>query len=195
MAARITLRMASVQTKTKSPIMFMNPHSAIRHKTFLIVIFGFLSFASLAMPYLASANTIPIKSDVWNPTILSGPLLICTGVPGSGAINATCNNLCDLVAQIAQIIYFMIAVVIWIVTPITITVAGIRLMMSGANVAEPTKENPGERSKAKKMITGVVVGTVIVLCSWLMVKTVVTFFGISGVGGFSPNVSVCPLSS
>ena len=85
----------------------------------------------IALPYVVLAKTAPINSNVWNPTILSGPLLICTGVPANGGpITNTCNNLCDLVAQIAQVIYFAIAVVIWIVTPITITIAGIRLMMS-----------------------------------------------------------------
>jgi hypothetical protein len=162
-------------------------------RKFLVAGLAFASIAMIALPYLALADHNAIKSNPFDPTILAGPLVVCIGTAGGNI--PPCNNLCDLIAQIANVIYFMMAVVIWIIAPITITIAGIRIMMAGGNIAAPTKENPGELSAAKKMITGAVVGIVIVLCAWLIVKTFVTAMGINGIGGFSSNTPACQISS
>jgi hypothetical protein len=138
----------------------------------------------IAMPSLAFAAHNSLKANVFDPAILAGPLLLCTGAPssgGGGAISNTCQNLCDLVAQIAQIIYYMIAVVIWIITPILIAVGGIMIMLGGAS--------PEMIGRGKKTITGAVWGIVIVLCAWLIVFTFVSAFGglSKYVGGFGGN--------
>lgn len=142
----------------------------------------------MAAPFIAFADHAPINSQVFFPTILNGPLLVCVGSTnnnnGTGSTLPPCNNLCDLVAQIANIIYFIIGVVIWIITPILIAVAGIMYMLGGPN--------PEMVGRAKKTITGAVWGVVIVLCAWLLVSTFVTFLNIKGIGGFgTPN---CTLS-
>jgi uncharacterized membrane protein YgcG len=139
------------------------------------------------MPSAAFAASNPIKSNVLDPLsslfALKGPLTVCVGAPSGNASSTTssmpiCNNLCDLVAQIANVIYFTIAVVIWIIAPILVAVGGVMIMLGGAN--------PGMIETGKKTITGAVWGIVIVLCAWLIVYTFVNAFGGLGkyVGGF-----------
>jgi len=141
-----------------------------------------------AAPFIAFADHASINSKVFLPTILNGPLLVCVGSTNNnntgGNTLPPCNNVCDLVAQIANIIYFMIGVVIWIVTPVLIATAGIMYMLGGPN--------PEMVGRAKKTITGAVWGIVIVLCAWLLVSTFVTFLNIKGIGGF--GLSSCDLS-
>ena len=135
---------------------------------------------AIAAPYLAFADHNPIKTNVFDPTILGGPLLVCVGADGLGgtAIPKNCENLCDLVAQIANVLYFMIGVVIWIIVPILVAIGGIMIMIGGAN--------PEMVGRGKKTITGAVIGLVIILCAWLIVFTFVSAFGNLGkyVGGF-----------
>src|ERR1700733_13887411 len=77
----------------------------------------------IAMPSVVFAATSAIKTNVFDPTILAGPLIVCVGTPSQTTqLLPVCQNLCDLVAQIAQIIYYAIAVVLWIVAPILIAV-------------------------------------------------------------------------
>jgi hypothetical protein len=145
-----------------------------------------LSVAMLALPYVVFAAHNTLKTNVFDPTILAGPLLICTGVPTSGGpITNTCQNLCDLVAEIAQIIYFMIAVIIWIVTPILVAVGGIMIMFAGAS--------PEMIGRGKKTITGAVWGVAIVLCAWVIVFTFISAFGnlskyVGGFGGSNGQI-------
>jgi Type IV secretion system pilin len=148
--------------------------------------------AAFAYTYSHRANT-----NVWNPSTLAGPLLVCGGDPvlkdangnvirdaqGNALPNPNaCHNICDVFEQIANIVYFTIAVVIWIITPLVIAIGGIFIMLGGAN--------PGMIERGKNSITGAVRGLVIVLCAWLLVKMVVspvTGLGISGIGGFSSS--------
>jgi hypothetical protein len=131
---------------------------------------------SLALPSLTFAQAV--NNNVWDINILKGPLVTCVGAPASGQPGTTpCQSLCDLVGQVAHVIYFMIAVVIWILTPIFVAWAGIRFMLSRGN-AEQT-------SKARKMITGIMIGLAITLCAYIIVFTFVSVFGLAQyVGGF-----------
>lgn len=144
----------------------------------------------LALPYVASADNAGVKSNVFNPTILRGPLLICVGASGTNGGNQlpVCNNVCDLVAQIANVIYYAIAVILWIITPIMIAVGGIMIMLGGAN-----SEMIG---RGKKTITGAVWSIVIVLCAWLIIATFLAAMGnlSNYIGGFG-GTSVCSVSS
>jgi Type IV secretion system pilin len=153
--------------------------STKRKLAFAIPVIAFVVFPSVLLVALASTT-----NNVWDVSILAGPLVTCTGT--GGGVPA-CQSLCDLVATVIHVVYFGIAVVIWIVTPIMFALSGIRFMMAGANPAQPTKEDPGARAKAKKMLTGTVIGLVIVLCAYLIVFTFVTVLNISGVGGFSAS--------
>ncbi len=147
----------------------------------LAIISLVLILVPVATPAAVFAASNPIKSNVFLPTILAGPLIVCVGASASNTGSNSlpvCSNLCDLVAQIANIIYFTIAVVIWIIAPILIAVGGIMIMLGGAN--------PGMIETGKKTITGAVWGIVIVLCAWLIVFTFVSAFGNLGqyIGGF-----------
>lgn len=133
-------------------------------------------------PTLAFAKSAGVNSNVWSPGILKGPLVTCTGT-GTGKVPYACESLCDLVSTFANVVYFFIGVVIWIVTPILFAWSGLLFMLS--------QGNPGRQGDAKKMITGTVIGILIVLCAYLIVFTFIKIVGISGVGGF--GTPACPL--
>ena len=136
-----------------------------------------ITLSILILPSLAFAFTAP---NVWDPTILKGPLITCSGSGNGGTMNTTCSSLCDLIYTAINVIYFAIAFVIWILAPILFGVSGIMFLISGAN--------PDLLSTAKKALTGTLWGVIIVLFSWLIINTVVTAFGITGVGGFGASV-------
>lgn len=156
----------------------MNPKAKVAYSIPVI--------AAIVLPYLvfvASAAPRPINSNVWNPTILKGPLVTCWGPPitfdSSGreiANTNACLNLCDLVGTSANVIYFGIGVIIWIVAPILIAWGGLKFMLS--------RGDPGGTSEARKMMLGVVIGILIVLCAYIIVLTFVRVVNITGVGGF-----------
>lgn len=130
----------------------------------------------LVLPSLVLACTP--KSNVWSIDILKGPLVSCVGATTSTLpIQQTCQSVCDLVCTSANVVYFGIGVVIWIALPIMFAWGGLLLILSRGNT-----EGTG---KAKKMLTGTVIGLLIVLCAYLIVYTFVKVIGISGVGGFS----------
>ncbi|HEX4104550.1 MAG TPA: hypothetical protein VHZ04_03730 [Candidatus Paceibacterota bacterium] len=140
----------------------------------------------LLAPALALAVT-PGQPNyaVWNPSILAGPLVTCTGTGGSGSSGGTslpaCTSLCDLLNTIANVIYFMIGVVIWILTPIFVAWAGIRFMLS--------RGNSEGISSARKMITGLVIGLLITLCAYLIVSVFVSVLNLgSYIGGFGTAI-------
>ena len=130
------------------------------------------------------ASAASINNNVWDVSILKGPLVTCTG---DGSNGVPCQNLCDLIGTVVHVVYFTIAVVIWIIAPIMVAWSGIRLMLS--------RGNPEGASGAKKMITSVVIGLVIVLSAYLIVFTFVSVLNISGVGGFSSSTCVVQAGS
>jgi hypothetical protein len=73
----------------------------------------------------------------------------------------------------------MIAVILWIITPVLVVVGGLMVMLAGAS-----SEMVG---RGKKTITGAVWAIVIVLCSWVIIATFVKVIGISGIGGFGTS--------
>jgi hypothetical protein len=139
---------------------------------------------AIALPALASAASNPPNSAIWNPSILKGPLVTCIGASSqtlSGSFVGplqlpVCENLCDLISTVLNVIYFVIAFVIWIAAPISVAVGGIMYMFAGANPAMVTK--------AKTILLGVVWGIAIVLCSYVLVSTFVKVLNITGIGGF-----------
>jgi hypothetical protein len=148
-------------------------------RTILLATVALLSF----LPLLASAQNLP---NVWDPTVIKGPLVTCTGnyLPAGSAPQGTvsvgtgtCQSLCDLVFTVVSDIYIAIAFVIWILLPISFAMGGIMYMMGGAN--------PGLLETAKKTLWGAVIGAVIVLCAYLLIQTFVTFMKINGIGGFN----------
>jgi hypothetical protein len=139
------------------------------------------------LPLLASAQSLP---DVWNPASIKGPLVTCTGdvagIDQNPAGLNPCQSLCDLVRTVVSDIYIGIAFIIWIILPISFIAGGIMYMLGGAN--------PGLLTSAKSTLKGAVIGTIIVLCAYLLIATFVQFMRISNIGGFSSNSpAVCSL--
>src|SRR5579864_179333 len=127
------------------------------------------------VPY-SIAHAAIVRSDVWNPSTLSGPLVICWGGPTLGFDGNqqpipnpdACHNLCDLMSQDINVIYYEIEFTIWVIAPVSFAAGGIMYMLAGAN--------PNLESTAKSVLKGAVWGVVIVLCSYIIVATVVGAF-------------------
>jgi uncharacterized membrane protein len=118
-------------------------------------------------------------------------LVTCTGtgnkaytLPNGNKVPAfpQCQNLCDLVNTVLNVIYIAMAWAIWVIAPIVFIIGGIMYMLAGAN--------PEFESTAKKALTGTVIGLVIILCSYVIIATLVSFLGITHIGGFGS--AICP---
>lgn len=144
-----------------------------------------LAVAILLVPYVASACA---TINVWTPSsILSGPLLSCSGAGSTAGFDKStnCQDLCDLVCTTTRVVYFCIALVIWIILPIMVVAGGIMYMMGGAN--------PGMLETAKKTLWGAVMGAIIVLCAYILIATFIKFLSIQNIGGFgSPTCTISP---
>ena len=141
--------------------------------TVLFAIFPALTFAAHIAP----------NTNIWTPEILQGPLVVCTGnylsPQAPYGASSQCQNLCDLVAQIIQIIYFVMGVGLWIVVPIMAGWAGVNIVIA--------RGNPTKVSEARKMLTGAIIGVAIMVCAWLIVSTFIGFMKLANVGGFSAD--------
>lgn len=148
-------------------------------KILLIAIIG----SSLALPLVASAWTTP---NIWGtPPGFWGPLVSCTGFyPSTTATFNSgnlppCTSLCDLIDTAINVIYFGITLALFVIAPIVVAIGAIMIMLAGAN--------PGMLESGKKALVGAVIGIAIVLCSYLIVNTVITVLNITNVGGFGNN--------
>src|SRR5581483_4003107 len=104
----------------------------MKTQKFLIIGMALVAIAVMTMPYFASADHADLKQNVFSIDTLKTPLLICVGAP-NGSNMPQCSNLCDFVAEIAQIIYFMIALIIWIVAPVMVAIGGFMYMLAGVS--------------------------------------------------------------
>jgi len=158
---------------------------------FLYKIPAILALFAIVVPCFAFATVAFTPPNVWSPATLGLPLLICAGAPqananpGPNGALPLCGNLCDLVSQFLNIIYIAIAWVIWIIAPIAFIAGGIMYMLAGAN--------PGMESTARKALIGTVIGVVIVLCSYVILLSVVSAFtGLKNyIGGFGASLPGC----
>jgi len=152
----------------------------------ILLVSSVLALVSLSLVpsfvFASSATAGKIKMDVWDPTILKGPLVICSGGPlnpDGTSNNSACQDLCDLVAEILNVIYFAIAFVLWIAVPVSVAAGGIMYMLAGSN--------PEMTKRAKAILTGVAWGIAIVLCAYILISTFVAVIGINNVGGFGQS--------
>jgi hypothetical protein len=142
------------------------------------ILFVLIVGSSVALPLVASAYTTPSlwPTGYWG----AGGLVSCTGnyLTGAGATAGTtpCTSLCDLINTFINIVYFLMSIAIFIITPIMFIWGGIMIMLAGAN--------PGMLETGKKIFTGTVIGLAIVLCSYLLVSTVIKVLGVTTIGGF-----------
>ena len=79
-------------------------------------------------------------------------------------IPATCTNLCDLIGTVINVIYLLMSIALFVIAPILMVWGGVTIMFAGAN--------PGSLETGKKILTGTVIGIAIVLCSYLLIYTV-----------------------
>lgn len=155
----------------------------LRIKTASRFSFFLLSAAvAVAIPFTASATvTAP---DIWGmPPGYWGPIVSCTGnypigtgtTPPAGSL-PNCTNLDDLLQTVVNAIYLVMSAGLFIIAPILFIIGGIMMIISSGN--------PEKIGKARSTMIGAVVGLVIVLCSYLIVNTVISVFHITGVAGF-----------
>ena len=166
-------------------------------KLVLILVIG----SSIALPLVSFAavnstggNVSYSTPSLW-PTGFWGPIVWCTGnylpgaqghqVSGPKGPPAACNNLCDLIGTVVNVIYLAISIAIFIIAPIILVVGGVMIMLAGAN--------PGMLENGKKALMSAVIGLIIVLCSYLIVNTVLWALNITAVGGFNGNPSTCQI--
>lgn len=142
------------------------------------IIFYILVLAIILLPSFAFAaiNSVGLGA-------LKGPLISCTGFYSTSTSGMStlpqCTSLCDLIQTAANVIYFGISVALFIIMPILFVWGGLMFMFS--------RGKPEGISKAKSILTGAVIGLLIVLGAWLIVNTVVTvLFGSNNIyiGGF-----------
>jgi len=151
----------------------------------LVVTLSLFAAATLFAPFAASAS---VASGIW-PTGYWGPLVSCTGNYDSsvklmaGAPAQSCTSVCDLIGTIINVVYFAMSFAIFIITPILFVTGGVMMMVSGAN--------PEMLGRGKKTLTSTLIGLLIILCSYLIIYTVVNALKITGIGGF--GASACSL--
>ena len=152
-----------------------------------------LPLIAVMLPYVVfAAAQSSIHDNVWSINTLKGPLVTCWGAPvtytnntsGNGFTTSTnpnaCHDVCDLVATTANVVYFGIGVVIWIIAPIMFAWSGISLMLS--------RGNPEAASGAKSRATRTVIGLLIVICAYIIVYTFVHVIGVAtSIGGFGAD--------
>ena len=144
------------------------------------ILFILIVGSSVALPLVASAYTTPNlwPTGYWGQAQNGSPagLISCTGNYLSSNTGPQCANLCDLINTFINIVYFLMSIAIFIITPIMFVWGGIMIMFAGAN--------PGMLETGKKILTGTVIGLVIVLCSYLLISTILGVLGVTTIGGF-----------
>jgi len=133
-------------------------------RIYKFVILGIL----LAAPVLTLAQSIPYWGE--------GGLVSCKGLE--------CTSLCDLLHTFVNIVYFAVTLALFVFTPILFAYGGIMFMVSGGN--------PSKRDSAKRILTGTLIGLLIVLFAFLIVKEFVHFFELGVlIPGFDSNKFDC----
>ena len=105
-----------------------------------------------------------------------GPIVPC------GGIDNPCN-LCHIFVLINNIIDFILTCLAPIIGSLMLVIAGIMFMVAYSGGAEMLpggkKGGPALFSQAKKMITAVVMGLVIIFVSWVFLNTFLSFIGVA----------------
>lgn len=177
----------------------MNIKKDLAKIVWILIVGCFVALPIFSFAAQSGSNTVNYTAPPLWPTGFWGPLVWCTGsslqvanptpspTPGTaGQTPPTCNNLCDLIGTFINIIYLAISIAIFIAAPLMVAVGGIMIMFSGAN--------PGMLETGKKVLTGAVIGVAIVLCSYLIVNTVLWALNITSIGGFNGNSLSCSIA-
>jgi hypothetical protein len=100
-----------------------------------------------------------------------GPLLTCSGAPGSGSKLPKCTSICDLLATGKNILEFVMTLALFIIAPLMAVIGGFMVLVSGAN--------PGLRSKGMQTIRATIISIVLVVIAFVVVNTFITIFSIN----------------
>ncbi|MBI4087695.1 MAG: hypothetical protein HY434_02590 [Candidatus Liptonbacteria bacterium] len=134
------------------------------------VIFSILLLL-VAAPYLVFADTAHRAQSIFPLGFWGFPdsgLLSCHGDPATNP-NA-CKSFCDFIDTGVNIIYFVMTIALFALTPILFAWGGILILTAGAN--------PGNIETGKKILRGTLIGMVIVLLAFVVIKSIVTFLGV-----------------
>ncbi len=157
------------------------------NSAFHFLLFAFFLFL-FAVPLLIFADTIQSPHMPYWGTY---GLVSCTGfyttsfapAPAPtqvGVVKKSCTSVCDIIQTLVNIVYFCITLVLYVFTPIFFALGGIMYLISGAS--------PGQRDSAKKILTGTLIGLLIVLFAFVAVKLFVEFFSLSSfIPGFGSS--------
>ncbi|MEK9180297.1 MAG: hypothetical protein AAB897_02700 [Patescibacteria group bacterium] len=83
----------------------------------------------------------------------------------------------DLIQTALNFVSFGMTLALFVGAPILFAYGGVMILISGGS--------PDKLGQGKKILTGTLIGALIVLCAYLIIKTFVSLLGISGIGGFS----------
>jgi len=139
-------------------------------KLFPIFLLSFFAFL-LAAPSTGLALSSPPIPYWGNPPLVSCTGIYMTGIAKTSVTQKSCTSLCDLLQTIVNITYFGITLALFVFTPILFAWGGIMYLISGAS--------PGQHENAKKILTGTLVGLLIVLFAFVVIKMFVEFFSLS----------------
>lgn len=138
-------------------------------KTFILYSFFFILAVT---PALVSAATMP---DIFPGGYWADPY----GTPPRGLLYCSPDGCTfdDLIQTFLNFVAFGITLALFIATPILFAWGGIMIMLAGGS--------PEKLGQGKKILTGTLIGVLIVLASFLILRTFINFLGIAGIGGFS----------
>ena len=133
--------------------------------TLMIIMLGIFIFptASFAGDYQVDGRTIHYEGLV--PCGKSEP-----GPDESPEVTVSCQ-LCHLFVTIKGIVDFILLRIVSVIAVLILTAGGVMFVVS--------RGNPGDLTRAKSMMTAVVVGLVIIFASWLIINTIFMSIGLA----------------
>lgn len=129
-------------------------------------------------PILNCTGYFTINAEVTDPGAKESRSVVYTPVSDNAVPNnpnssdpdaatlPSCVSLCDVFILFNNLIRFGVSILITIFTPVMFAIGGFYYMFSGAN--------PGRRATGQRIITGTLIGTVIILLSGLIVSQIMT---------------------
>lgn len=128
----------------------------------------------VAAPYLVfAARNVATNIPFWAPNGIiscSGPPFTTDAEGNSVPNDKACTDFCDIIDTTKNIIYLIMTIALFVVTPVLFAWGGIMIMTAGAN--------PSNIESGKKILTGTLIGAVIVLLAFLIIKSIVALFGV-----------------
>ena len=151
----------------------------------------FIAVPLVIAPYFALAANVATGIPYW-PGVGGAPQLIsCTGFLGGEkdaggkplSAKTPCVSLCDLIDTVLNVIYFAMTLAIFVFAPMLFAWGGFMVLTAGAK--------PDQVGMAKKVLTGTLIGVLIVLGSFLIIYTVAHELGV-GLAGFTKALNCQP---